>query len=71
MNKEKRYYITKEECPVCKNKEYFTCNVSSIDGTVCLTNAYIGQITLNICTKCGCVYASKRDLDLYNRKKNA
>ena len=60
--------MNKEECPVCKNNEYFTCDASSIDGTACLTSTYIETITLNICTKCGCVYVSKSDLDLYNRK---
>ena len=63
--------MNKEECPVCKSNQYFTCDVSSISGTVRLTNCIIGQIELNVCTKCGCVFVGKGDLDSYNRTMNA
>ena len=65
----KRYEISKEECPVCKNNKYFSCDISSPDGYTAPTNNYIGKIDLNVCTKCGCVYVCKRDLDSYNSKK--
>lgn len=62
--------MNKKECPVCKNNEYFSCDVSSSDGYASLTNRFIGRISLNVCTECGCVYIDKRDLNKYNRAKD-
>lgn len=47
-------------CPVCHNTEYNECYVRST-GDAYLYSTKAGETALNVCTKCGCVYANTRD----------
>ena len=59
----------KEECPVCKCEEFIKIGAHCFQGSARLIIGGESGSMLLACTKCGCVYLSKADLERSENEK--